>query len=142
MYGRSTAAPHVRKIDRFERPHFRVFAPQSKNFPINHICPNGSTTPPCNILPIGFGPTTGYLCSFTSLCCFAPAATAFDCTASGSSTNNSILTVVNPTADGPFVPNSGDSVARKNRAPPIARPATMCPESPTVQYNSAPNAFL
>src|SRR5216683_2904275 len=47
----------------------------------------------------------------------APAASAWRCAASGSSTNSSIRTVVNPAAAGPRVPDAGASVARKTLAP-------------------------
>ena len=47
----------------------------------------------------------------------APAVKAFCCTAMGSSTNSSILTVVNPAEAGARVPCGGDSWAKKNLAP-------------------------
>jgi hypothetical protein len=49
---------------------------------------------------------------------------AFLCIATGSSTNSSILTVVNPRENGLRVPCGGDSCARKNLAPSTVSPAT------------------
>ena len=114
-------------------------ASQARNFPISHLWPDGSMTVPCSMRRIGRGPCVSCVCSRTGSFSVAPAATARRCTAIGSSTNSSIRTVVQPAEDGPRVPYSGDSVARKNGAPSISRPATTWP-SPSRHETVAPNA--
>src|ERR1700737_4727627 len=61
--------------------------------PTNQMCPNGSVNPPCRCVPQG---VKWFLMSPP----VAPASTARAITSSGSSTNNSTLTVVVPISFG------------------------------------------
>ena len=114
-------------------------ADQSRIRPISHMWPAGSMTAPCSMRRIGRGPCVSCACSSTGSFSVAPAATARCCTATGSSTNSSMRTVVPPAGVGPRVPLSGDSVARKNGAPSISSPATTWPP-PSCHETVAPKA--
>src|SRR6266542_1783070 len=80
---------------------------------MSHLCPKGSTRAPCSICLIGCGPVIECFCSLTGLRSTAPAAKARLCTATGSSTKSSILTVVNR--------KSSDDVSTTSQVPQDCR---------------------